>query len=253
MRRLLLAAVVTALGAGCAAPAFDASARYTRLSLDGDVGIQNEDVTAQNSVEDLGLDDDEGAAGARVDVKWGAPHLSLSYERTSFSGRGRTNAEISEGGVVIPVDTDVESDLDLDVVAAALTFDFLPTENFELGLGVGVTGFGFDAKVSEIGGTQVEVDEQEFLPLPVVALRGGLQFGRFSASALLSGMQVTYDGGDYEYLDLDLQARMTVFEVGHVVLGWREIRADAEYEDDDTDVDLDLDLSGPYIGLGFGF
>ena len=250
MHRIAIATLF--LLGGCAGPRFDAAVMYARMDLDGDVGVQNGSVNASNGFEDLGLDDTEGAPGARVDVKWGAPHLSVAYLATSFSGTGTAEADLSQGGATIPAGATVDSDLDLDSGALLLTFDFLPTDAFELGLGFGVSALDFHGTVEDAAtGDRVEGDQA--FPFPVLALRGGARFGRLEATALASGSTIEFDGDSADFYDLDFQARWQVFEPAWLELGWRQIGVDADFEEDNANVVLDLVLSGPYLGFVLSF
>lgn len=236
----------------CSLPRLDAMARYGQYGLDGDIAISSSGASASNDIDTLGLDDTEGAAGAVVDFKWGMPHLSISTQSTSYSGDGTLDADISFDGNTIDAGTDVASDLDLDLTTGVLTFDVLPGP-VELGLGFGVTLVGFDMKFVE-DGTGETVDTDERAPIPVLAARAGMQFGSLEVGGLLSGMSVNSGDVDASLFDLDLFGRWNFIGGedhlgGSLVLGWREVNFDVDYEDGDDDVNLDLGYSGPYIGL----
>lgn len=241
-----------AVFSGCSAPSVSAAPLLGFTKLKGDFAASSGAVTASNDFEDLGIDERETEAGARVDLKWGAPHLTFSFARVDQSGDGTTTAQLENDGVTIPVGATVSSDIELTRGAAIVTFDVLPTDVVELGLGFGVELMQIDGTITAtVGGNSIETDET--VPLPVVAGRATVNVGIFDVSLLATGMNVSIDGDEVNFLDLDLQARMSVFEHGRLVVGYRDWSADLEYDDDGDQIEADLELEGPYIGFALTF
>jgi hypothetical protein len=164
MRHILLATSVVFLAA-CSAPQIEAQAQYGLSKFDGDFAISSGGASGKTSMKDLGLDDEEGAPGARADFKWGLPHLTVELGKTSASGSGTTTANLSQGGTTITAGTAVDSDLDLGYIDGILTFDILPTDTVELGLGFGLQTLDIDAKVQQ-SGTANKVETSETFPDP---------------------------------------------------------------------------------------
>lgn len=241
----------------CAAPQFTVAPSLGQFKPDGDVSYIDTSgpapATSDNSVEDLDLKQSEDTWGLRADLKFGAPHLTLSTQASSWSGNGTLNADF--GG--IPASTAVDTDLDLALHRFALTFDVIPSDLFELGLGFGVTVADIDARVRDTAGSVTE-SASEVAPLPVLALRAGVRVWRVDLEALVSGMTVNYDGDEATYLEADINGKLALFGShgslnGSLVLGWRQVQLDVEYDDDDAAAKLDLTFSGPYFGLQLGF
>ena len=256
-RTLLTLAATLTLCSACAGPYIAVEPRYAQLSLEGDIAVASGAVTATNSVEALGLGDEEDTFGARVDARWLMPHLTVWGSSTGFEGDGTLEADLSQGGNTIVAGTDVESEFDFDMLNAVLTFDFFPGDTIEAGIGFGAALLSLDASITDpLGNADVTLDES--LPIPLLAARLGASFWRLDIEALLSGMTLDVDGNDATYYDLDLTARMRVLgsgdhTTGHLVLGYRHVALEVDYDDAGDAVALDLEFTGPYIGLRFLF
>jgi hypothetical protein len=260
MKLPFLPAFFALLAAACSAPQFQAELLYGPLEPSGDVAITDTalvvPVRASESVGSLGIDDREGTLGARVDLKWGSPHLTLTTQQSSWSGDGTIDADF--GGISVPgASLAVSSDLDLAVHRALLTFDLAPTDLLELGLGFGLTAVDIDASVAESGNPSNRESLDELLPIPVLAARAAGRLGGFELEGLVSGLTAKIDGDEATFLEFDLNAKYAFVGEhgslhGAVVLGWRSIDFEFDYSDGSLDYDVDLGFDGPYLGLQFG-
>jgi len=249
------APLVVLLVAGCSGPQLDIMPRYGQFNVDGDFGATAGGVVLTNTADEMGIEDDDGYVGARVDFKWGLPHLIISAQSTDHSGDGVLANDIDIDGTTITAGTAVATEFDLGLYNALLLFDILPTDNFELGLGFGLSALDVDAEFSG-GGSTITTDE--LLPVPVLALSGGVQFSRLELAALLSGMDVSIDNNDLSYIDLEAFARLGLIrpdDRGRVslLLGYRYLDIDLEYEDGSDNVVFDMTFDGPYLGLEVSF
>jgi hypothetical protein len=250
-----LVPMIVLLVVGCSGPSLDVMPRYGQFNVDGDFGATAGAVVLTNTADEVGIDDDDGYVGARVDFKWGLPHLIISAQTTDHSGDGVLANDIDIDGTTITAGTAVTTDFDLGLYNALLLFDILPTDNFEFGIGFGLSAIDLDAEFSG-GGSSISTNE--ILPVPVVALSGGAQFRRLEVSALLSGMDVSIDDNDLGYIDFDAFARLGLLrpdDRGRVslVLGYRHLDIDLEYEDGSDNVVFDMTFDGPYAGLEVSF
>lgn len=236
----------------CSAPGIEATPFYGFSKFDGDFAISNGAITASTSMDSIGLDDREGLPGARVDFKWGSPHLSAQLATTSTSGDGTTDTQLTQGGVTINSGAAVDSDLDLTYGNAVVTFDFVPTDAVEVGIGLGVAYADVQTKIVETG-TANQVESDESVPIPVLALRAGVDLGPFAADLLLTGIDVSYSGDDLQYYELDLRARWKMFDHAHLLAGWKRWSVDLEYEDGSDNVLLDVTADAPYVGVAISF
>ena len=246
MHKLLLLLTPTLLAVACGAPRIDVAPRYGQVELEGDLAIGS----GGASLEQAGLGDEEDALGLQADFKWGSPHLSISTQSSEHSGSGTLDAGLGLGGVTIPVGASVDSDLDLGLHQGILTFDLVPTDTLELGLGFGVAAVDFDARFRSATET---VETDQFLAVPVVAVRGVVRVWRLEVGALVSGMQADIDDESIDVLDLDARVLLRFPGgsgiAGHLMLGYRWQELSLEYEDSNEDIELDTDFRGPYLGL----
>ncbi|MCC7013457.1 MAG: hypothetical protein IT454_12910 [Planctomycetes bacterium] len=253
MNRLIPSLALALLGA-CAAPQLTLQANYGPFTPEGKIQIDSvgSPATSENSAGDLGLDDDASTVGARFDLKFGSPHLTLSTQASSWDGDGILSADF--GG--ISASTAVESELDLALHRGVITFDMVPTDFVEFGLGLGVTVVDIEASVTDnLGVVTEEVDES--LPVPLLAARLGGRFWLLDAEALVAGLTADVDGDEATYLEIDVNAKLAFLGEhgglsGSVVLGWRQIDLEVDYADDTDDVHADLTFDGPYFGLQLG-
>ncbi|TAJ18722.1 MAG: hypothetical protein EPO68_07410 [Planctomycetota bacterium] len=261
MQRSSIAAILSVLGlaAGCSTPSVTLFPRAAQVTPDGEFAAATSGGGSASSDSDaLNIDDDETVFAPRADLDWSRWHLTVDRFGVSSEGTGTAEAQIEFDGVTIPQGDTVDTDLDVDLTSATFCFDFLPVPNAELGIGVGVVlaDFSIDMTSQTLGQT-ASADEE--VPLPVLAARAGVDFGRFSLGALARGFEVEIDDVEVSYLDLDAHARYDLFQAtdshlrGGLVLGWRVVAFDAEFEDGSSTIDADMDYSGPYAGIAFTF
>lgn len=249
------------LASACSTAHFSVLPRGGNFEPDGEVALSGSaggvGVTATNSVEALGLVEDEGVPGLRADLDWGASRWTFAWQQSEHGGTGTLEAEISDDDVSIPAGTQVDSVFDMGIGELLVTFDLVPGDTFELGLGLGAALFDLDVSVTDqTTGDTVDPDETLFLA-PLVALRGGVRIWRVDLEALLGGMDLTYDGDSASLYDLDVFARLNLFGSvgaahGAVVLGYRLLDLDVDYDEDDGAVEADVDFAGPYVALSLG-
>lgn len=261
MKSPLLAACTVLLASACSAPQFAVLPRAGNFEPDGEVTLVGDaggvGVDSTNSVEALGLVEDEGVPGLRADLGWGGVRLTLAWQQSEHGGAGTLEGAVSDDEVSIAAGTAVDSVFDMGLGEALLTFDVIPGDTFELGLGLGAAVFDLEVSVSDATtGETVEPDAETFLA-PLVALRAGVSLGPFDLEGLLGGMDLTYDGDSAALYDLDLLARLNLFGTpggahGALVAGYRWLDLDVDYDDDSGDLEADVDFAGPYVALSLG-
>jgi len=244
--------------AACSTPRLDVIARVEQAKLSGTVG----ETTSGSPVEDIDVDDDLGMGdtsnefGGRADLSFGPGKWTFAYSPASFSGNGTLSADITEGGVTIPAGTAVASDLTLNVGTALWTYDFVPSEMGEFGLGLGVHALDFDGVVTDGAST---VRQDYTIGVPVLAARGGVAFGSFDISALVSGLQVKDGTDEATFFDADVMGRWRFFGgvdgrvAFSLVVGWHRTDMELDYTDSSDHVKADLSVAGLYYGLSVGF
>jgi len=248
----LLPLALLALAAGCSAPTLDVMPRVGSFDLDGHFGI-TADPAGAIPVADMGtagIGKDDAYVGLRADIDVGSPVWYLSAQRTSHGGSGNLATTLSSGADEVGPGP-VTSDVDIGLYQAGVTFDMVPIDMVDVGLGLGITTVDLDAVMTDGNdGDSISVDRT--LPVPVIALRGGLELGDFEVTALLSGFEISLDGNEVSFFDLDALATYQLFGLddrlaGSLGLGYRKTNLGVEYEDDDDRVDADFRFDGPYL------
>ena len=248
------------LSAGCAIPSVDVMPRYGTVDAEGSFGVRDKTTPGSLETADMGtagFQKDDSVLGLRADMDLGMPRFMVSLQNSNHDGSGTLDANLTDSdGNNITVGTPVDSRLDLGLYKGVVTFDLFPTEMFELGLGFGLAAIDAEASITDTapGGDTLDVDE--LVPLPVLALRGGVQLGNFEVSGLLDGMKLSASDDDVTYVDLDLFARYAFFGGEDrmrlsVALGYRHVDVDLEADDGDEEALLDATFSGPYFALQF--
>jgi hypothetical protein len=262
IRALVLPLSLLVLAGACSTPRLELQPRYGTFEPEGDIAVTGTasgfGVAARNSVEALGLQEDEDVFGGRADVRSGIVSWTFAWQGSENGGRGTLEAEISDEDVTIPAGTTVDSVFDLGLGEALVTFDVVPGDTVELGLGLGVSVLDLDVSVSDVGTGETIEPEEELLLVPVLGVRAGVRLWRLQLEALLGGVDLSYDGDDVAFYDLDAFARLDLFGTrsrvrGGVAVGYRFLDLEVDYEDDDeTTVDADVDFDGPYVALFLG-
>jgi len=259
MSRIPITLSLAAACAACSAPSFSVEPRVAIPKPSGHLAAATPGGSlVANDVEDaLNLEADGASLGIRADIELGSPHIVLAWMQSASDGDGTLTGQLSDDGVILPADTDVATDFDLGLASGIVTFDLVPTEMVEVGIGFGVHVVDLDASVtSRDPGNPGRIDLETTLPVPVLAIQAGVEFGRLELRGLASGMDYSSSGDSATFLDFDVGARFRILGegvTGSLALGWRYSRLDARYEDDDDNADVDLRLSGPYFGIAIGF
>lgn len=254
MQRTTLPVLLFAVS--CSVPAIGVEPRYGPVYVGGDVGISTSGASADNPVEDVGIDDDDGTGSLRGDFDWTASHLTVTLQRSAHDGSGTLSADLTAGETTIPAGTAVETDFDLGLHTAYLTFDVLEGSP-ELGFGLGLAVVDLDFETMDTGGAQ-SVAFDETLPVPFLAVRGSADVWRVDLEALVGFLAISALDEDYSFLDLDLNGRLRLFGgggrmTGALALGVRLTALDVEFDSGSDGVALDATFTGPYLGLHVDF
>ena len=249
---LSLALFPLTFAASCATPRLEATPAIGAFEIDGSMGIATGTTPGANDLGVAGLNASESGGGGRVDFKWGLPHLTVSSNLSRHQGTGLSQSALSDGLTAIAPGTNVTTDLGLGIHEGILTFDVLPG-SLELGLGFGLAGVNVDGEFVNSGTGDV-VASDKLIGIPLLAARAGVGLGRFEIEGLISGMDADIDGNATRFIDIDLQGRIRLFGGedhlnGSIVLGYRKVEMDLEYQDDSEQVLTDIELTGPYLGL----
>ncbi len=255
----IFAASLTLIGCfSCAVPSADITPRYGTFDVDGDFGIGDANgVLATADIGQAGFSKDSGVLGVRADLDFGSPTLMLSAQRSNHDGSGTLSADLTNAdGQTISAGAAVDSKLDLGLYQGILTWDLVPGDLAEVGLGFGVVGVDLSSSVTDTGPGGDTLDIDEFVPIPVLALRGGTQLGGLELSGVLDGMMASIQYDELTFIDLDVLARYRIFGGDDrmrfsVGLGYRHVALDVDSKEDGEEITLDVTFSGPYVLLQF--
>jgi hypothetical protein len=245
-------AALALLAVACATPSTSVTPILGSLSLDGSVGAGSSDGAPSTSMDSLGLGTYEAAPGVKAQLGILGGLLSVSAIQSEYEGSGTTDGAFQIGDQMIDADTDVDSKLELLLARALFTWNLMPLGPVEFGIGFGASVIDLDLSMTEQA-TGDELQTEEALPVPVVAARASWTWGPVRMRAELSGVAYTLDGDQMQVFDGDLESAVTLYESSLLVVGYRWIDVEAEYEDEGDTVDADLELSGFYFGVRFTF
>lgn len=239
----------------CVAPSASITPRAYSLEADGRFSGTSSGVSAFSDLETLGITEKDEPIGASAVLQWTGARLALSAVDTSFSGNGTATVDITLGGTTIMAPTAVFTQMDLALYTAYLTWDLIPTEKADLGLGFGLAVLDFDASVATVPPAAI-ASTSDTLPVPVVTGHAGTAWGDLALGGDVGLFEVEIDNENARVLDLDASLSWQFFDVpgnlgGSLVLGYRLIDIQADYEDDSSFVEVEMDVSGPYLGLSF--
>lgn len=244
--------VLTFLAAGCAAPSTSVTPILGALSLDGSIATGSSGGGNSTSFDALGLGTYEAAPGVKAQFGLLGGLLSVSAMQSEYEGSGTTNGALQIGGQSIDADTDVNSELELLLARALFTWNLMPLGPVEFGVGFGASLIDLDLSLTEQA-TGDKLETEGALPVPLAAVRASWTWGPVRMRAELSGIAYTVDGDEMQLFDGDLESSVTLYESSLLVVGYRWIDIEAEYEDDGDPVEADLELSGFYFGVRFSF
>jgi len=238
--------------AACATTSTSVTPILGSLSLDGSIEAGSTGGAGATSMDALGLGTYEAALGVKAQVGLLGGQLSVSAIQTEYEGSGTTGGAFEIGGQTIDANTAVDTQLELLLARALFTWNLIPLGPVEFGIGFGASVIDFDLLMTEqVTGNQLE--SEELLPVPMAALRASWTWGPVWMRAVLSGITYTLDGDQVQVFDGDLESSVTLYESGSLVVGYRWVDVEAEYEDENDRVEADLELTGFYFGVRFSF
>jgi hypothetical protein len=249
------ALALLALMASCSTPSVTVVPAAIESSLTGSVGVATGglgDFDA-NDLDSMGLGDSEAVFFPKINLNFLRSEISVGSFSGGFAGDGELEFVFPHDGASLV--GDVHSELDVKVTNLLWTYNFVNADTAHFGVGLGVTDFDFALNLHELGnpGTSLPPLEKS-VPVPLVGLRAGGDFGLLRLEGSFATLQVDADGGEISVTDLDVYAGFDVIgDSGSVVLGYRSFDVDASYDDGEDSVELELGLGGPYAGVRLGF
>lgn len=255
--RHILTLTIAALAlASCGSPTASVTPILASMGVNGDVSIVGSGGGATGAVsstfDDLGLGDNDGAFGGIVRINMGSTEVSISGIGVEFAGEGVATGTFEYGGQTINAGAAVATDLGIQMARAMITWDVMPLGALDIGFGFGATLVDFDLKVRDLG-TGESIETSQLMPIPLLAARVKWTWGPVALRGDVGGLLIKYDGNEASMVDAGLNASVDFLGAGDLVVGYKTMRIDAQYEDNQTNVDTDFNLEGFYFGLRLSF
>ena len=220
--------------------------------MDGTIKGQRLDL-----VDDLGLENPQGAPELEARVKLGQKHLvSLSWFGVDYGGEEKLSTPVEFAGYVFEVNTKLKTTYRIDRIKLTHTWSPFIADIGRLGFFWGgeyfllTVGYKGTEETTDLG-----IDKKETLPLlvPVIGITGALDlpYG-FGLYASYGGMGISFE---------DIKASFTDFEAGlswdykwlHLGAGYRMLNSRLDFDDDDQSINLNIDHAGWMVSLGANF
>ena len=182
-------------------------------------------------------------------------NVMLTSMPTSFDGQGFATIGIDLGdGQVISIDTPIKSTIDVDLTLANVMYRLLDGKYGEFSVGVGFGQTNIDVLLDPLIGQSVGFDGKT--PFGFLAVNYRKPFGKFSLTAAAQGISITANDSSMTYSNLNLMGGYMFFEkkwYSEVVVGYRRVGFEFDYDVSGGVADTDVVLTGPYVGLIFGW
>ena len=244
---------------GCSRPVITPLIRVGPMDIEGKIGASPPGPgSARASADSMGLDKDRGVFQPRIDLDWDKLHASIEAFKAEYDGDGTATAAFDLGaGGGIEIGRPIRSDMAFTLFLAEATYEILPIPfvDFSLGLGVGLLDYEIEIASKE---TPARIATDEDLPFAYLTARLGKQFNRFAIATLLRGIDIEYGDEDLSYYEFDVSGTYRLFEregllEAHLMVGYRKLFVDYEYDDQGAKVIADLDFDGPFLGAHVRF
>jgi hypothetical protein len=174
---------------------------------------------------------------------------------TTFTGDGFAEGTIDLGGdQVIAGSVPVSSDINIDLVLVNVMYDLIQKETFRFGIGLGAGRTTIDVSlVPQIGQGIVYSGNT---PFGFLALDLEKNWGRWGLGVGAQGISITSNDSSMDYSNLNVVGSYRFYQkkwFSSVVVGYRRVGFDFDYNLDSGETKTDVVLTGPYIGLTGGF
>ena len=248
---------LTLLGSCYGLPKAGFTPRFLSMDIEGDILVNNGDVSIAGTSDSLGMQKDSNSFAPRADFEWGAFELTIANSSTDHSGTGVAEVQLDlGGGEFIDVGDPVRTGFELELTELIMTWDVIPGDTVDFGIGFGVTlaDVAMNFATNDLAESY---STDEALPIPMLAGRLGLELGDFNFEALVAGLSVNVDDDSVTVVDMDIALRYNLIDLGGEVMGaisagWRSFDLGLDYDEDTGEaVDINIGFSGPYIGISF--
>ena len=193
----------------------------------------------------LGIDDTDSTFSYEIQLNLGGSVLRVSGFSLDLSALQNTISDFTFGNLNVNLGDLVDADIDIQNIKIQYGISMFNIEDhgFEFGTSFGVDFFEIKATVVDVLAAAADsIDEQ--LPIPIVGLHFAIPMGDFLIDADISGLILTVENIDVNYLDLNVSISWEPIHGFGIFAGYRMIEAEL----DSSNFSTDITLKGPYFG-----
>lgn len=215
--------------------------------LDGDISLENAVGFGTNLDLDanLGIDDTDSTFTYDIRLNLGGSVLRVSGFSLDLSALQNTISGFTFGNLNVNLGDLVDAEIDVQNIKFQYGTPIfnINDHGFDFGLSVGVDFYEIKATIVDVlAAARDSIDEQ--LPIPIVGLHFALPMGDFLIDADISGLILTVENIDVNYIDLNVSISWEPIRGFGIFAGYRMIEAEL----DNSDFSTDISLEGPYFG-----
>lgn len=211
--------------------------------MDGDVVIDESfaNETEVNFDSDLGLDENDDFTLRAELQPWQKHHFRFGYNGIDFNGDETINRQLVIDGDTYQLNDRVVTDLEMNTYEIGYRYDLFRGETYSLAPMFQVNLVDFDVSINDINDPTISADEDIFVPLPMLGVRGEyFPHPRFGVFADVKGLTI---GDTASVVDLEAGGQINVMKNFSIVGGYRYMYFDFEIDDSQGEMTID----GPFI------
>lgn len=215
--------------------------------LDGDISLENAIGfdTNLNLDTTLGIDDTDSTFAYDIQLNLGGAVLRISGFSLNLSALQNTTSGFTFGDLNVVLGDLVDAEIDVQNIKIQYGISLFNIEDhgFDFGTSIGVDFYEIKATIVDVLSAATDsIDEQ--LPIPIAGLHFALPIGDFLIDADISGLILTVENIDVNYIDLNVSISWEPIPGLGIFAGYRLIEAEL----DDANFTTDISLKGPYFG-----
>jgi len=229
--------------------------RLNYLGLSGGVTGFNAETDAEYDLDyhDIGMDKYSPSLSLALGGRYKKWNLSFGASRGTYSGTFITQNDIDRDTIHIPAGSEVESQIKMGIYSLATTFAVVRRKH-DLGVGLGFLVLNMGTRFET---TDVLLENNNWFPMPFLAVSGRLNFDRFRVSAVGGGAYFDGEKDDYDYTvwyyTFDVKGVYDFYRkdnwAASVSLGYRQMVMDSEAAKGESWFKEKDNYKGPFLSL----
>ena len=263
---VVLITISTALSAQIERPKweFGGGVRLNYMGLNGGFsGYRNSDGQKFDiEYDEIGMNTYSSSFAIALGGRYKKWNLEFAGSRGSYNGSFITPSDIIRDDIQIDSGSSVKGTVDMSMYALFTNFALIQKQH-DLGVGIGflLLNMGIDYSTVDINDQVVRIGDDQWFPMPFLAVSGRLNFNKFRIAGTLGGafFKGNIDNADYDvkYYTIDVSATYEFLRTGRLTYS-----ADIGYRDLFMDLDMENEVGwyhekdiykGPYASLRIKF